>query len=169
MPAPKSTLMRQLPLLAILVVAGLGLVFLRDWLSFETLAANHEALVAFRDAHYTLTALFFVAVYIAIVALSLPGAAVATLTGGFLFGIFPGALFNVLAATIGAVLIFLAVRLGFGARLAARIDASEGAVHRLKQGIDDNQWSVLFLMRLVPVVPALALAVGCQRVILRWT
>jgi uncharacterized membrane protein YdjX (TVP38/TMEM64 family) len=93
------------------------------------------------------------AVYVLIVAFSLPGATVATLTGGFLFGTFPGALFNIVAATIGAAAIFLAARWGLGERLAARMDASDGRVKRIKEGIDRNQWEMLFLIRLVPVVP----------------
>ena len=62
----------------------------------------------------------------------------ATLTGGFLFGTFPGVLYNVAGATIGASLIFLAARWGAGERLAARMAASEGLVKRIKAGIDDN-------------------------------
>ena len=58
-----------------------------------------EALLAFRDANYAATVLVFIAAYVAIVAFSLPGATIATLTGGFLFATFPGALFNVVAAT----------------------------------------------------------------------
>ena len=146
-------LVRRLPLIAILIVAALGAFFLRDALSFETLAANREALIAFRDANYIATVLVFVAVYVLIVAFSLPGATVATLTGGFLFGTFPGALFNIVAATIGATAIFLAARWGLGERLAARMDASDGRVKRIKEGIDRNQWEMLFLIRLVPVVP----------------
>lgn len=146
-------LLRQLPFAVILAVAVLGVVFLRDRLSFDMLAANREALLAFRDAHMGLSVLAFIAAYVMIVAFSLPGATIATLTGGFLFGLFPGVVFNITGATIGAVLIFLAARMGWGERLAARIDAGHGAVHRLKHGIDENQWSVLFLMRLVPAVP----------------
>lgn len=146
-------LSRRLPILVIALVAAIGAFALRDYLSFEALAQNREALVAFRDAHYLATVLVFMAAYVAIVAFSLPGATVATLTGGFLFATFPGAAFNVTAATIGAVLIFLAARLGLEDRLAARMDASHGAVKRLKEGIDANQWTVLFLMRLVPAVP----------------
>lgn len=144
---------RRLPLIAILVVALIGAVTLRDYLSFETLRDNREALIGFRDANYLMTVLGFMAVYIVIVAFSLPGATIATLTGGFLFATFPGALFNIVAATIGATLIFLAAKWGLGERLAARMEASDGAVKRLKDGIDENQWSVLFLMRLVPAVP----------------
>ncbi len=143
----------KLPLLAILVVAAIGAFALRDQLSFEALRDNREALIGFRDANYLLAALVFVAVYVVIVAFSLPGATIATLTGGFLFATFPGALFNVIGATIGATAIFLAARWGFGDRLGARLEHSQGAVKRIKDGIDENQWSMLFLIRLVPAVP----------------
>lgn len=149
----KPTVLRYLPLAAILIVAAIGAFTLRDYLSFEALRENREALIAFRDGHYLLTALGFVAAYVVIVAFSLPGATVATLTGGFLFGIFPGVLYNVTAATLGAVAIFLAARWGLGARLKERMDASEGMVRKIKAGIDENQWSMLFFIRLVPVVP----------------
>lgn len=144
---------RRAPFVAILAIAALGLVFLRDRLGLDALADHHEALLAYRDAHLGLTLVAFMAAYVAIVALSLPGATVATLTGGFLFGLFPGVLVNAGAATLGAILIFVAARSGFGAQFAARIDTGNGAVRRLKRGIDDNQWPVLFLMRLVPAVP----------------
>jgi len=149
----KGAPIRVLPLLAILVVAGIGFFTLRDYFSFDALRQNRETLIAFRDANYGLTVLGFVTCYVVIVAFSLPGATVATLTGGFLFATCPGALFNVVGATTGATLIFLAAKWGLGERLAARMQASHGAAKRLKDGIDDNQWSVLFLMRLVPAVP----------------
>ncbi len=146
-------LTRKLPLIVILFVAAVGAFSLRDYLSFATLAENREMLLTFRDANYLATVLGFVAVYVVIVAFSLPGATLATLTGGFLFATFPGVLYNVTGATIGASIIFLAARWGLGERLAARMDAAEGRVHRIKEGIDDNQWSMLFLIRLVPAVP----------------
>ncbi len=145
--------LRRLPILIIITVALVGAFAFRDFLSFESLSRNREALLAFRDANYVLTALGFVGVYALLVAFSLPGATIATLTGGFLFGVFPGTLFNVLAATAGATVIFLAARWGAGERLAERMDAGEGLVRRIKAGIDENQWSMLFLIRLVPAVP----------------
>ncbi len=151
--SPPGGLGRRLPLLIILAVAVIGAFTLRDYLSFETLRENREALLAFRDANYLLTALTFIALYVVIVAFSLPGATIATLTGGFLFATFPGALFNVLAATIGATVIFTAARWGFGERLGAKLEGSEGVVKKIKDGIDENQWSMLFLIRLVPAVP----------------
>lgn len=151
--ATKSRLLRRLPLLLLLVVAGVGAYALKSELSFEMLARHQADLLAFRDAHYTVAVLIFTAGYALIVALSLPGATVATLTGGFLFGLFPGVLYNVTAATVGAVAIFLAVRAGAGREAAAGIAAKGGAAARLQAALQDNEWSVLLLMRLVPAVP----------------
>ncbi len=150
---PKSAIAQRIPLITIIVVAVLGAYFLRDYLTFDTLKENREAFLAFRDANYALTVLAFIAAYILIVAFSLPGATIATLTGGFLFSTFPGALFNILAATIGATAIFMAARWGGGEKLAAKMDSSEGAVKKIKSAIDDNQWEALLLIRLVPAVP----------------
>jgi len=148
-----NPILRRLPLIIILTVAVLGAFFLRDYLTFQALADNREALIAFRDNNYLLTVLVFIAVYVLIVAFSLPGATIATLTGGFLFATFPGALFNIIGASIGATAIFLAARWGFGEKLGARLEGSDGIVKKIKDGIDENQWSMLFLIRLVPAVP----------------
>lgn len=150
---PSKSNLRRLPLVAVVLAALIGAFTLGDIFSFETLRDNREALLAFRDANYVLCVAAFILIYVLIVALSLPGATIATLTGGFLFATFPGALFNVVGATIGASLIFLAAKWGLGERLAARLESSDGAIKKIKDGIDDNQWSVLFLMRLVPAVP----------------
>ena len=152
---PKQTnaFVKRLPLIIIATVAVLGAIFLRDYLTFDALSENRETLLAFRDANYVLTALVFILAYVVIVAFSLPGATIATLTGGFLFATFPGALFNITGATIGATVIFLAARWGFGAKLGAKLEGSEGIVKKIKDGIDENQWSMLFLIRLVPAVP----------------
>lgn len=149
----KRPLTRYLPILVIGLVAILGAVFLRDYLGFEALRDNRAALIAFRDAHFFATAAGFIAIYVVIVAFSLPGAAVASLTGGFLFGVVFGTFFNVFAATIGAILIFQAARTGLGEALSRRMDASDGVMHRFREGLRENEISYLFLMRLVPAVP----------------
>lgn len=149
----KSSVLRYLPLVAIAAVALVGLFTLGDVLSFETLRENRETLIAFRDANRTLTVAVFILSYLVIVAFSLPGAAVATLTGGFLFGLFPGVLYNVIGATSGAVVIFLAARWGLGDALKKKLDTTDGRIGKIKKGLDENQWSMLFFIRLVPVVP----------------
>ncbi|WP_240512097.1 TVP38/TMEM64 family protein [Pseudoruegeria sp. SK021] len=146
-------MIRRLPLIAIAVTAVIGAISLGDTLSFQTLAENREQLLAYRDAHYLLAVVLFIAAYVIIVAFSLPGATIATLTGGFLFATFPGVLFNITGATLGAIAIFLAARWGLGERLAAKMDSAEGLTRKIKDGIDQNQWEMLFLIRLVPAVP----------------
>lgn len=149
----KPNALRNLPLILIIAVAIVGAFTLRDYLSFDALRDNREALIAFRDANFLLTVLGFVLAYVIIVGFSLPGALVATLTGGFLFGTVGGSFFSVTGATLGAVIIFLAARHGLGDKLKARIDASEGSINKIKKGLDENQWSMLFFIRLVPAVP----------------
>ncbi|NVO21894.1 TVP38/TMEM64 family protein [Donghicola mangrovi] len=150
---PFSRARRQLPLILIACGAIAGALFLRDVLDFQALADNRERLLALRDAHYPVAVAGFILAYATLVTFSLPGATVATLTGGFLFETFPGVLFNMTGATIGAAILFLAARKGLGDRLAAKMDASEGRIARIKAGIDANQWEMLFLIRLIPVVP----------------
>ncbi len=151
-PATK-TLPRWVPIAAIAVGAGLGAYFLRDTLSFQTLADNREALIAFRDANYLVTALIYIAIYVLLVAFSIPGATIATLAGGFLFGLVPGTILTVLGATLGATAIFLAAKWGFGEKLAAKMETSEGAAKRFRDGLREDELSYLFLIRLVPAVP----------------
>lgn len=149
----QNPILSRLPLIAVIVAGAFALFFLRDLLTFETLSENRARLLEFRDNNYALAVALFILAYFLIVAFSVPGAVVATLTGGFLFGTFPGALYNVTGATLGALAIFMAAKMGLGDRLAARIEGSQGMVKRFKDGFDDNQWSVLFMMRLVPVIP----------------
>lgn len=145
--------LRHLPLALVACGALLGALTLRDFVTFDTLRDNREALLAFRDQNYLGLVLGFLALYVVIVAFSLPGAAVASVTGGFLFGLWAGTLLNVLAATTGAVVIFLAARAGLGAFLSAKIAAGEGRVQRLKAALQETEIEVLLLLRLVPVVP----------------
>ena len=149
----KSALVRNLPILAIFVAAVIGFFMFRDYLSFQALADNRQVLLDFRNNNYLATVLVYMTFYVVMVAFSLPGATIATRTGGFLVGTLFGTLFTVSAATMGATIIFLAARHGFGATLGARLEGSKGVVKRIKDGIDENQWAMLFFIRLVPVVP----------------
>ena len=137
----------------LLLVAGIGALLLRDHLTFAALQANRDAMIAFRDQHYPASVAAFMATYAVLVALSLPGATIATLAGGFLFGLFPGALYNVTAATLGACVLFVAARWGLADLVAARVARAGGAAARIRDGLRDNEIPVLLLMRLVPAMP----------------
>jgi len=136
--------------LAVLAVAGA--LLLGDRIGLDALADRRQELIGFRDSHYGLTVAGFMAVYAGIVSLSLPGATVMTLTGGLLFGVFPGTFIHAGAAGTGAVALFLPARWGAG-NAAERLAAAGPAAHRLMAGLRQNEWSVLFVMRLVPLVP----------------
>ena len=127
--------------------------FLQGYLSFDNLREHRAILTEFRDANYLVAVVLFILVYTLFVAFSVPGGLLLSLTGGFFFATFPGVFYNMVGATLGASAIFLAARWGFGANLAAILENSEGLVKKIKDGVDDNQWSMLFLIRLVPGVP----------------
>jgi uncharacterized membrane protein YdjX (TVP38/TMEM64 family) len=152
-PTMPDALLKKLPIVILLAVAIVGAFTLRGHLSLDSLAANRARLLAFRDAHFVWASAGFIAAYAALVAFSLPGALIATLTGGFLFGLFPGVVYNVGGASLGAVAVFLAARAGFGEGIARRVRAGGGAGARLMAGLRANEWSVLLMMRLIPVVP----------------
>ena len=144
---------RHLPMIIIAIGAMIGVFALGDVISFERLQENRTALLALREAHYGVLVAGFVASYVVIVAFSLPGAAVASVTGGFLFGLWAGTVFNVAAASLGAAGIFLAARSGLGSVLAQRMEASGGMSERIAQRLREHEISVLLMLRLVPVVP----------------
>lgn len=148
-----ARLIRRAPIIAIALAAVIALIFFRHWLSFDRLGQNRDALLALRDHHYLATSLGFILIYTLVVVISIPGAIILTLAGGFLFGLFPGVIYNVFAATCGAIIVFSAARTGFGHELAERIEARGGAVARLQQALKEHQVTVLLTMRLIPVMP----------------
>ncbi len=153
-PPPRMMRLRRFaPLLALAVGGAAAFWAFGDYLTFDALRQNREALVAWRESNFALAAAVYALIYIAAVALSLPGALWLTLTGGFLFGLPVGATIILFSATIGATLIFLAARTTLGDALEARLAGSRGFVARLRRGIEANEVSYLLLMRLVPVVP----------------
>ena len=138
-------LLGALALLGVLRATGLG-----ELLSLDTLARHREALAGFVARNALLAAGGFVLVYAAAVALSVPGAIILTLAGGFLFGAVLGTLLTVLGATIGATLVFLFARTIFGENALDRFGAP---AQRLAEGIRRNAASYLLVLRLVPLFP----------------
>lgn len=147
----KSGIGRWLPLV---VIAGLAaLMFATGWykyLSFKTIGLNYDALKAYIAEHTLLAVLAYMLMYMGVVALSLPGGLIMTLAGGLLFGWKIGAPATVVAATIGATLLFLAAKTSFGEVLAAKAGASLNA---LREGFKENALSYLLFLRLVPAFP----------------
>ncbi|WP_181378322.1 TVP38/TMEM64 family protein [Teichococcus aestuarii] len=125
--------------------SGLGEVF-----SLETLSRHQEALARLVAEHAALAALGYLAVYVGVAALSLPGATVLTLAGGFLFGAVAGTGLTLVGATAGATLLFLMARRLFGANALDRLGER---ARQLGENMRGNAASYLLMLRLAPVFP----------------
>jgi uncharacterized membrane protein YdjX (TVP38/TMEM64 family) len=142
----------KLALVALFVVA-IGAFFALDgprWLSLESIKANRDALLAFAGRHFVAALAIAFVVYAGATALSLPGGLVMSLAVGFVFGRWVGTVLVVLAATLGATLVFLAARYLFADAARRRL----GAVgERINAGFTDHAFSYLLFLRLVPLFP----------------
>ncbi len=143
--------MRWLPLavLAALLIVVVAMGWYR-YLSFSSLSTYHKFLEDWTHAHYALSTCIFILSYIVSVAISLPGATFLTLLGGYLFGIVAGTVYVVFGATVGAVLLFLAVKTALGNWLQRK---AHGWVSRMEIGFQKNAFNYLLFLRLVPIFP----------------
>lgn len=149
--ARRSALGRFVPLLVLVLALVAFFVFRLDrYLSFAMLRDHRTVLMAFVARHAVVAALGFIALYAVATAVSLPGGAVLTVAGGFLFGTVLGSICAVIGATIGAAGLFLAARTAVGDSLRRRAGPW---VRRMKQGFRDNALSYLLFLRLVPLFP----------------
>jgi uncharacterized membrane protein YdjX (TVP38/TMEM64 family) len=135
-------------LAAVALVLGLRAAGLGEILSLETLARHRAALAGLVAANWAVAAGLFVLVYAAAVAVSVPGAVWLTISGGFLFGALAGTALTVVAATIGATLVFLLARRIFGADALDRLGPR---AQRIAEGIRRDSVPYLLVLRLVPV------------------
>ena len=92
----------------------------------------------------------FFAIYVAVTALSLPGAAILTLAAGALFGLVQGLVIVSFASSVGATLAFLVSR--FILRDTVRNKFKE-KLKKIDEGVEKQGAFYLFTLRLVPVFP----------------
>ena len=148
---PRSLAVRLLPLVALAL--AMGVAYGMGWhklLSFETVGMNYDGLQSFIAQHLIEALLIYAALYIVVVALSLPGGLIMTLVGGLLFGWQLGTQVTIVAATIGATLVFLVAKTSLGASLA---QMAGPWLAKLQDGFRENALSYLLFLRLVPVFP----------------
>lgn len=150
-PVWKAALWRLAPVLAIVAVAASFFILgLDEYVSFEAIRANQAELQAFVGQNFVLAALAYVALYATVVAASVPGALVLTITGGFLFGTFVGTGLTIFGATLGATGIFLIARTALGDVLRRK---TGGALARMAEGFREDAFNYLLVLRLIPIFP----------------
>ncbi|MGB8145260.1 MAG: FAD-dependent oxidoreductase [Chromatiaceae bacterium] len=140
--------------LGLLLITALIVVFftfdLDRLLTLDALKAGQATFATWYEASPWLVAGAYLLVYVAVTALSLPGAAVMTLAGGALFGLWVGTLLVSFASSIGATLAFLVSRWLLRDWVQARYGERLAAVNA---GIAKDGALYLFTLRLVPVFP----------------
>lgn len=150
-PPSPSRLRRFLPLLAFAVlVAAAAIASVRGGFTFDTLVRHRAEILAFVAAHRAEAVLAYIGLYVVSVALSIPGATLLTVTGGFLFGVALGAGASIIGATAGAAVIFLIARTALGEPLLKRAGPKAAEMAR---GFRENAFSYLLFLRLVPAFP----------------
>ena len=152
---------------AALLVAAFFALGGHRYLTFEHIKAQQAALQSAFATHPGRTALAYFGIYIAVTALSLPGAAVMTLAGGAVFGLFWGTLIVSFASSIGATLAFLASRFLLRDWVQARFGRELRAIN---EGFAREGGFYLFTLRLIPAVPFFAINLAMGVVPIRaWT
>ena len=147
----RASLKRYLPVaLVVLAMAAVFATGAHRQVSLETLVRHRMAIDAFIDAHSVAAVAVYMAVYVVVVALSIPGALFLTISGGILFGTLVGGAATVVAATAGATIIFLVARSACGESLFRRAGP---LAHKIADGFRADAFSYLLFLRLVPAVP----------------
>lgn len=141
---------------AVGLIAAVAAVYLSGawrYLSLATLQAHAQELKALVALHPAGALLLFVATYALVVVASIPGAIVLTLAGGFLFGVWEGALATIVGASLGATGIYLLARSILAEPLARRAARFGGRLSQLNDGFRRDAFFYLLSLRLIPAVP----------------
>jgi len=140
-------------MIGVAIAVAIGTFFYFDlgrFLSLNSLKEHRDQLLAFTEANYVAAVVLFIAVYIAVTGLSLPGAVILTLAGGFLFGSVAATLFVNVGATTGATLAFLAARYLLRDWVEQKFGNTLGPI---QAGFSKNAFNYLMTLRLIPLFP----------------
>lgn len=157
--------------ITIITIAGLAIILfvafdLHTFLSLDYIKQSQAQLQAQYDSHPIITLAVYILIYIAVTALSLPGAVVLTLAGGALFGIVAGTIAVSIASTSGATLACFVSRFVLQKWVQEKFADKLGHINR---GVDREGAFYLFSVRLIPVFPffVINLVMGLTKMPLR--
>lgn len=134
----------------LLGIAGYFIFDLGQYLTLEFAQSRLASIQQFKNENFSSTVLIYFVSYVAIAAMSIPGATIITLLGGAIFGVLWGTLIVSFASSIGATLAFLASRL----LLRDWVEAKFGDyLTPVNKGIEKDGNFYLFSIRMVPLFP----------------
>lgn len=118
--------------------------------SLDSVKTYRLALMAYVEHSPAQSAALYFGVYVAVSALSIPGAAILTLLGGTLFGLWQGTLLVSFASTLGATLAMLTSRYLLRDWVQRRFTVQMKTVN---DGVNRDGAFYLFALRLMPLFP----------------
>lgn len=150
----------------VIVLLGISLFFvfdLQNYLSLSYFVSERDAFIAYFEREPVAAMAAYFVIYVIVTALSLPGAAVMTLVGGAVFGLWLGVVVVSFASTIGATLAFLVSRFMLKDFVQSRY---ENQMRSINRGIDKEGSFYLFMLRMVPLFPffVINLVMGITRI-----
>ncbi|MEO9492635.1 MAG: FAD-dependent oxidoreductase [Marinomonas sp.] len=157
--------MKKLAIIAVIaaLIAAFFYFGLNERLSADGISDTIAEVEAFRADNAILVLAVFFAVYVAVTAASLPGAAILTLIAGALFGLVTGVILVSFASTMGATLAFLSSRYV----LRDSIESKFGdRLKSINEGLERDGAFYLFSLRMIPVIPffVINLVMGLTRI-----
>ena len=145
---------KLIPLALLLIASFIGFYLIKHYgLSLQLLQEKKETINGFIGNNFLLATIGFVLFYGLVVALSLPIASLLTLSSGFFFGSLLGGCLTIFGATIGATIIFWVAKTSLGQSLRQKAKQSKGLYNKIAAEIEENQWSGLLFLRLIPAFP----------------
>jgi uncharacterized membrane protein YdjX (TVP38/TMEM64 family) len=149
------TISRWIALAVVAVLLGAFFQYdLGSYLTLENIKSEQAALQGLVETNPAQFIAGYFFIYVAVTALSIPGAAMMTLVAGALFGLWWGLLIVSFASTIGATLAMVIARWLFKEQVESRF---KNQINTINKGIEKEGAFYLFTLRLVPAFPFFAI------------
>lgn len=128
--------------------------FLFDYWAFiiDLITQYHTELLDFIENKFFSSLILFTIIYVVSIAISLPIGSFLTFIGGYIFGAYYGFFSVIIGATVGALILFMIIKVGI-LRTIGSIHQKSELINKIKFGIDKNIWSYLFFIRFFPIFP----------------
>jgi uncharacterized membrane protein YdjX (TVP38/TMEM64 family) len=141
-------------IILVLILAAVFAVFkftpVGELLNIKNLAESRDELILTVQSNLLLSAIVYIGLYIIVVALSIPGATVLSVLGGFFFGPVIATLFINVGATAGAFIIFIAARYFLGEMIQTKYPEK---LEKFNREIDKNGKNYMLTLRFIPIFP----------------
>ncbi len=145
----------RLCLIVMVCLASVGVISMvwigaNDRIGIDLLREHQYTLLSFVTSKPVLAGLLFTLIYALVVAASVPGLAVLTMAGGYLFGWVLGTVYTMIAATLASACVFLLARSAFGVAMRERAGP---LIQRFARNFKESALSYVFIMHLIPIFP----------------